>query len=131
MTMSIVRKDQGVDVLNDIFENCADYTRCPKCLGFGELARKGHMIIACTIDDCWKTLPRELLPSTYLLGLPTHDERRSRPPSVDIDTTASSHEIDILHQKIDRLEKLFELLIGVQAIHLRAANTPADPPNAS
>jgi len=69
-----------LEVLNEIFENCADYTRCPKCLCFGVLARKGPTTIACTTTDCRKTLPRELLPSAYLLGLSKHGERRSRSP---------------------------------------------------
>jgi len=48
-----------------------------------------------------------------------------------MEAASSSSEIDILHQKIDRLEKLVERLIGAQANHSHPVYTPADPSNAS
>jgi len=48
-----------------------------------------------------------------------------------MDTTTTSYEIDILHQKVDRYEMMIERPIGPLANHFRSAITPTDPPNAS
>jgi len=48
-----------------------------------------------------------------------------------MEAASSSSEIENIHQKIDRLEKLVERLIGVQAGHVRGAYISADTPSAS